>query len=151
MANKLVLVIGIVQIVTGGVLLGLLAKDFHDVNSSKLATTADKVNAFGPVITGILVAFNGIIGVIASCSSKTNLDVFYMMGAAVASTASAAMLWIYAVAVYSMKVCRGSDLEKKFCPTEQYNVRSTVLAFSLIACTFSVIGMVVTGLATCRK
>ena len=150
--SKLILVIGIVQIVAGVVILGMVAKDFHDVAKNDLIGTPDKVDAFGPVLIALLVIVNGVFGVLTMCcDGNAKMQVFYLMGACVAAAASASMVWIYSLLVY--KCQKKNILGFKTCPydKENQNLHITLLVFGLLACAMSVLGMVTSSHTACRK
>ena len=146
--SKLLLVIGICQIIAGVVIVGLIAKNFHDTATSDLIPEVEKVQAFGPVLIGLLVIVNGVFGVLTMCcAGNKKMDVFYLMGATVAASASAAMVWIYAI---NIKRCDDAGIFS-VCSEENYNINVTILVFSIICCAMSVFGMVTTSLGICRK
>lgn len=146
--SKVLLVIGICQIVAGVVVVGLVGKKFHDAMES--SGTVAQVNAFGPVLIGLLVIVNGVFGVLTMfCSSNKKMDVFYLMGATVAGCGAAAMVWIYSLAVYQCDELKKSIIVK--CADDTYDIYISLLVFSIICCAMSVFGMVVSSLTVCRK
>ena len=151
--SKLILIVGIVQLVAGIVIVGMVAKDFSDeVNKSSIvSSTASKVNAFGPVLIGLLIVSAGIFGILSDRCNSARMDVFYLISTTVAASAAAAMLWFYALKWHSIdEACNGTF---KICPytEETKNITITLLVFSIAACAMSVLGLVSAGLTTCRK
>lgn len=148
---KVFIIIGICQIVAGIIVIGLVGKNFADTVDSDFAGKGDKVDAFAPVLIGILVVVNGVFGVMTiCCAGNKKMEVFYLMGAAVAATASAVMVWIYSLKVYR---CESDDIREGclFTDDETRNIHITLLTFSLVCCVMSVLGMVISSLTTCRK
>lgn len=150
--SKLLLVIGICQVVVGVVVVGLVGKSFYDT-TQKSNDKAQQIDAFGPVLIGLLVVVNGVFGILTTCcSSNKKMDVFYLIGATVAASASAAMVWIYSLLVYDCER-RDNILNLKVCfySEETQNIHITLLVFSIACCAMSVFGMVSSSLTTCRK
>jgi len=118
---------------------------WYDTTQAFGSTKIQQINAFGPVLIGLLVVMNGVFGVFTvCCSSNKKIDVIYLMGAAVAAAAAAAMVWIYALRVYE---CRNICLYNQ----KTQDIHATLLAFSLGCCAMSVFGMIASSLAICRK
>lgn len=152
--GKLLLVIGICQIIAGVVILGLVGTTFNEVITSNTATDVQKVQAFGPVMIPLLVIVNGIFGVLTMCcSTNKKMDVFYLMGAAIAASASAAMVWLYALVIKECETVAGQiiNIFGGQCSEETRNINISILVFSSICCVMSVLGMVATSLTVCRK
>lgn len=152
--SKLILVIGIVQIIAGVVILGMVAKDFSDTAKKNdiLVPMPDKINAFGPVLIALLVIVNGVFGVLTMCcDGNAKMQVFYLMGACIAAAASASMVWIYAINVYKCQKKNAFGFKVCVYDKENQNIHITLLVFSLLACAMSVLGMVTSSLTACRK
>ena len=109
--SKVLLAVGLCQIIAGGVIVGLAGKYFDDTLSGiKIINDSTKLldntvnfgiiiaNAFGPVLIGLLVVANGVFGILSMCcSNNKKIEVFYLIGAAVAASANAAMVWISSI------------------------------------------------------
>lgn len=150
--SKLILIVGICQLIAGVIVVGLVAKDFHDVNSSKTAVDTMKVRAFGPLLIGLIVMVSGIFGILSDRSSSAKLDVFYLISATVAASAAAAMVWNYGLDYHDRCNREVLGVKVKFnCNEEQERILITLLVLSVVACATSILGMVSAGLTTCRK
>ena len=81
------------------------------------------------------------------------MDVFYLMGAAIAASASAAMVWLYALVIKECETVAGQiiNIFGGQCSEETRNINISILVFSSICCVMSVLGMVATSLTVCRK
>lgn len=150
--SKLLLVIGIVQIVAGVVILGMVAKDFKATLDNIKFSTVDEVNAFGPVLISLAVITNGVFGVMTMCcAGNKKMEIFYLMGACIAAAASGAMVWIYSILVYKCRKQGVLGTRLCFYSEEDRNIHITLMVFSILACAMSVFGMVSSSLSTCRK
>ena len=155
--SKVLLVIGICHVISGGVIVGIAGKLCADTLDSlktlessvfpdkDAITSIETANAFGLVLIGLLVVTNGVFGVLTMCSHNNKMDVFYLTDAAVAASAAAAMIWMCSLNIY---YCDSAPYK---CNKEVWSTRITLLAFSVISCAMSVYGMVISAFTICRK
>lgn len=151
--GKFILFVGIVQLVASVVVIGLVAKTFYDEFNRKGATLPSKANAFGPVLIGILVGLSGIFGIISDRCKSACMDIFYLISATVAASASAAMVWYYGLTYYDILDVCYLESTKIPCKYDQERIDITIalLAFSSLCCLMSFIGIISSGCTSCRK
>lgn len=98
--------------------------------------TAGKAQLFGPVIVGLIAVISGIIGIVASFRNGSKLMIMYLLSAAFATCASAALLW------NSRNTSVGYDLT---CSAANVvcDIQASIITFSLVACIASLVAAII--------
>ena len=139
MTKPVSIILGIFQIVSGLVLLGIWSNFVHEYTSFNNPLPVTTALLVGHLLIGFIIIFSGILALLAS--DKT-MEVLYVTSAAVSATVSAAMLWNNATIL---------DICNDYSGCYSYNLIATSLVFSLISLTVSLVGMIMTALSVCNQ
>lgn len=142
--SKLLVVIGVFQLISGIIIIGLDSKTLADAASSIFSSSITTATELKPVLAAAMVLLSGLFGVLTiCCSNEKNMDVIYLIGATVATVVTAATVWDKAIEVYE---CVNS------CPfsKETQNIDIVLLVFNSLSCIMSVLGIVSSALIACR-
>lgn len=152
MADTLIGVIGLSQLICSLVLVGLVAKEYAVILSQDETVTYDvaaAIHAAAIIILSVVVLINGVMGLL-SMMCGVIMRVLYMLGATVTACLCVILIWFAGIKVYHCK-----SLGAYFCDIrytkEQQDINKAILAFACLCAGTSVAGSFITAIATCQN
>lgn len=142
--GKILLVIGILQLIAGGVIVGLDSKEFADTVKNVFSNDLKAAENFRPILGSLLVMLSGLFGILTVCCSDTKkMDVIYLISATMAAIVTASSVWDLSLQVYDCQSLCGYSKESQ-------TMHIILLVFNGLSCVMSILGMVSSSLVACR-
>lgn len=147
-------ILGIVQVVASLVLIGLLAKSYHNAlqqSKTEEGYNHDNTEAFGPIVIAIWMVGTGVLAVIAERKRSWKIEVAYLIVAVVGICAISTLIWYYAKTLYKIHSKCHQDFDVCSYTAEARTMSITLLCLTIITMCACLTGVVYSIYSGCVK